>query len=536
MVRRAPYTPEVAFLAELEWEATQEAERERERIARLTEDQRTQEQARQQSTVWRIYKDDPVAWVHDMIDWRDGEGPAGYQDEIMAAVPVHKRVSFRGPHTMGKTAMMAWVTLWYALTRDGEDWKIPTTASAWRQLTKYLWPEIRKWARRLRWDKIGRDPFDRRTELLMHSLKLRTGEAFAMASDTPENMEGAHADRLLALFDESKTIPAETFDALEGALSGQGEAFAMAGSTPGEPVGRFYEIHRRAPGTEDWYVRHVTMEEAIVAGRMSREWAEQRAKQWGTGSAVYQNRVLGEFAASDEDSVIPLAWVEAAQDRWREIMDDPEYIWPPFTALGVDVGSGSDRADKTTFALRQMHIISEIRRFQRADTMETAGRIKGILDAHGGRAMIDAIGIGAGTLHRLREEKVRNVYAFIAGASPKQPTGEDWRDRSGELGAADTRSAAWWHLRELLDPTYGENIALPPDDTLTGDLTAPKYRVQGTGKIKVESKDELRKPERLGRSTDDGDSVIQAFWEPADREVEIPTPTGIPRSDEPWMR
>jgi hypothetical protein len=34
------------------------------------------------------------------------------------------------------------------------------------------------------------------------------------------------------------------------------------------------------------------------------------------------------------------------------------------------------------------------------------------------------------------------------------------------------------------------------------------------GKVQVESKDEIRK--RLGRSTDSGDAVVQAFWvEPA---------------------
>jgi hypothetical protein len=73
------------------------------------------------------------------------------------------------------------------------------------------------------------------------------------------------------------------------------------------------------------------------------------------------------------------------------------------------------------------------------------------------------------------------------------------------------RSAAWWYLRELLDPANGHGIALPPDDLLTGDLTAPHWRITSGGKVQVESKDEIRK--RLGRSTDDGDAVVMAFWE-----------------------
>ena len=70
------------------------------------------------------------------------------------------------------------------------------------------------------------------------------------------------------------------------------------------------------------------------------------------------------------------------------------------------------------------------------------------------------------------------------------------------------RSAAWWNLREMLET---EPVALPPDDRLIGDLTAPHWRVMSGGKIKVESKDEIKK--RINRSTDDGDAVIQAFWQ-----------------------
>ncbi len=66
-------------------------------------------------------------------------------------------------------------------------------------------------------------------------------------------------------------------------------------------------------------------------------------------------------------------------------------------------------------------------------------------------------------------------------------------------------------MRELLDSELGEPIALPDDELLIGDLTAPHSRVVAGGKIQVESKDDIRK--RLGRSTDSADAVIQAFWD-----------------------
>lgn len=471
----------------------------------------------------RQYYDDWPALIHDCIDWRTDQQPASYQDEIIATLQANHRAAARGPHGLGKTALAAWVILAFALTRDGQDWKAPTTASAWRQLSKYLWPEIHKWARRLRWDKIGREPFNPRLELLTLSLKLETGEAFAVTSDDAATIEGAHADHLLYVFDESKAIPDATFDAAEGAFAGAGgdtasEAFALAISTPGEPTGRFYDIHRRKPGYEDWQARHVTLTEAIEAGRISRDWAEQRRLQWGETSAVYLNRVAGEFAASDEDTVIPLAWIELANDRWR---DWAEAGKPgAFAGVGVDVGGGGEAGDKSIEALAyDRYKIDTLRKHSRGDpetaTMQTAGRVKGILDAKGGRAFIDVIGIGAGVYHRLREQGYKNALAFNASEGAVWQVGKKSvpiTDRSGEFTFVNKRAAAWWLMRELLDPVSGVDIALPPDDDLTGELTTPKWKVQSGARIQVESKDDIRR--RLKRSTDSADAVIQVITGP----------------------
>ncbi len=438
-------------------------------------------------------------FAQECIVWAPGEGPTDYQLEILQQLPRRRRVSVRGPHGLGKTALASWAILWFALTREGEDWKIPCTASAWRQLTHFLFPELRKWVRRIRWEKLHRAPLEEGRELLQLALKLATGEAFAVASDTPALMEGAHADHLLYIFDEAKAIPSQTFDAAEGAFA-TGECYALAISTPGEPQGRFYQIQARKPGFDDWWTRWVTLPECIAAGLVSPEWATQRKAQWGEASAVYQNRVLGEFASSEESGLIPLSWVEAANERWLALQESGE--WDQFLRCGVDVARGGE--DRTVIALRHGQAIKELRRFSRQDTMQTTGHVAGILTAHGGMAVVDVIGIGAGVVDKLREDG-RGVEAFNSSEATQH------RDVSGELGFVNKRSAAWWYLRELLDPANGHGIALPPDDLLTGDLTAPHWRITSGGKVQVESKDEIRK--RLGRSTDDGDAVVMAFWE-----------------------
>jgi len=411
-------------------------------------------------------------------------------------------------HNSGLAAI---TTLWFATTREaaGWDWKVITTASAWRHLTVYLWPEIHKWSRRIRWDVLGRAPFSDIRELLALNLKLVHGAASPVASNKAELIEGAHADSLLYLIDEAKVVPDATWDAIEGAFSGgrtEGlpEAFALAISTPGQPAGRFYEIHKRAPGLEDWWVRHVTLEEAIAAGRISREWAEQRKRQWGADSAMYANRVRGEFHASDEDAVIPLAWVEAAVARWHEWNDAGRPALQGRRVIGVDVARAG--GDSTVLAHRHGACITRLDIHDRQDTMQTTARVQGATGPKKDRVIpvVDSAGVGGGVVDRLRELRAP-VLPYTGAAKTKA------RTRDHEYGYVNLRSAAYYRLRELLDPAFGAEVMLPPDDLLISDLTAPTWDIT-TGippKIHIETKDDL--VTRLGRSPDRGDAVAMAF-------------------------
>ena len=180
--------------------------------------------------------------------------------------------------------------------------------------------------------------------------------------------------------------------------------------------------------------------------------------------------------------------------------------------MGVDVGGGLETGDASTIAIcHDLVKIKELRKYPMAidpsvATMELAGRVGGLLRAKGGTAFIDAIGIGAGVLHRLQEQGF-SVKGFVASRKT------DFRDQSGELGFENWRSAAWWITREMLDPESGFDVCLPDDTELIGDLTAPRVnQITSGSRIRIESKEDVVK--RLGRSTDVGDSVVQALVGP----------------------
>lgn len=470
-----------------------------------------------------------VRFVREIL----GANPAPYQERILRAFYKHRRVAVRSLHGAGKTALASWVILWVTAVYP-TDVKVPCTASAWRQLTKFLFPEVHKWAARARWELLE-ITMRRGRELLDLSIKLPGKEAFAVASDNPAYIEGAHGSVVCYVLDEAKAIPDAVWDAAEGAFSTAGEetgdlAYALAISTPGDTSGRFYDIHSRKEGYEDWHVIHVSLEEAIAAGRVSRNWVERRRKQWGESSSVFQQRVLGNFAADSADLVIPLSWVEAANERWRAIMDgEAEIPAEAITTYGLDPAwTGSD---KSAFLKLTGNFVEWVKYYTHVEPMNLVGKVISIMkreyrhyendiqslntDLDGDEQIslvplkripvgVDAIGIGAGVYSRLKEQGFQAVPVKVSEHT-------DMKDFADVETFINLRSAIWWLIRDWLNPDNEMNLALPPDDALTGDLTTPKWQYMSNGKIKVESKDDIRK--RLdGRSTDAADALGAALF------------------------
>lgn len=446
-----------------------------------------------------FYQSNPHIFAHEIL----GIDLTDYQIEIMQQFVTRRRIAVRAPHGAGKTALSACLVLW-AMTCFEVEVKVITTASAWRQLIYYTWPEIRKWAKRADWSALGLTIRDGK-ELLAKTLVIKgAGKtpdniALAAASDNTSSMEGAHAPIMFVVFDEAKEIPVAMWDALEGAFS-MGETFALAISTPGERSGRFFDIHTRKPGLLNWWVRHISLQECVTAKRIKPDWVDECKLMWGAASAVFQNRVLGEFADSGEDSVIPLSWIEAANKRWGEMQEMPG----PFgdEAWGIDPAYKGE--DHTAFAHLIGNYLASIDDDAKQDLMITAG--KAIAAVHFDKSIpigIDVIGVGAGVYSRLAEQGYNAVSVNVSERT-------DATDHSGKQLFANLRAYVWWCIREALDPALDAQLALPPDDELTGDLTAPMWWYQSNGKIVVESKDDMR--ERIGRSPDKGDALCLAYY------------------------
>ena len=446
------------------------------------------------------YAKDPYQWV---IDFVDIALPKYHIKTLMKIRDGKRKIAIFGPHGLGKSVLAALIVLWAGCTAP--DCKVITTASAWRQLEEYLWPEIHKWSAHINWDKVKNSGGPVGVRLL--TLECHFGEfskAFAVASDNPVSIEGAHAERIVYVFDEAKAIPAKTWESAEGAFSTPGDHLKIALSTPGDTSGVFYSICARQKGYESYEVVHVSLKDAIRAGRISLSWAREKRTAWGKDNPVYQNRVWGIFATDSPDAVIPLSWVNMAVARWnswRAGGQGPEgkYI------IGADTAGRG--VDKTSIMFRIGNTITKIVRYGKSQPMELAGKLK---IAMGVQALLNidvSYGEGAGTAYRLSEfEGFRQRINFVNFSAKTEKT-----DRTGSVTFVNVRALMWWNMREMLDPENGENVALPDDELLIGDLVAVRRMpMRSDGKLLIESKDDIRK--RIARSTDDGDACCLAFY------------------------
>jgi hypothetical protein len=213
----------------------------------------------------------------------------------------------------------------------------------------------------------------------------------------------------------------------------------------------------------------------------------------------------GDFNATQEDhpwQVIPTAWIEAAQARWR-----PKPIGErgPLNAVGIDVARGGK--DKTIYSPRYGTWFAEQISKPGWTTPDGQAVVKEAMEILGSERAplkIDVIAVGSSPVDIARMYQMEVVPMNGAAVS----TGTD--KATGKLRFFNKRAEWHWRLREALDPRSGIDLEIPPDPTIRADLAAPRYSLTARG-ILIEDKDEIKK--RIKRSPDKGESIIYAHAE-----------------------
>ncbi len=439
----------------------------------------------------------------------------GKQREIARAIVDTQFVYVPSCHASGKSYSSAQIALWFLYSHPNSI--VVTTAPTGRQVRKVMWGEIRR--------AFGQATVALGGELLQTELKIDPKwYAFGFSTDQPTNFSGIHADWVLVICDEATGIAADIWEGITGVIANANTRL-LAIANPTDSSSEFATRVRR--GGERTQIIHISaydtpnfttfgITESDIAGRtwqdkitgplpmsylITPQFVADICERYGPDSAMYISRVLGRFPESSADTLIPLSWVLAAVERWKERAELlRQGNGPALTGdrvLGVDIARfGSDRTCRT---YREGSYVHWQRVTQQESLMQTAGRVANDLaDLPDAKANLDVIGLGAGVVDRLIELHLPAIGVNVAekAADP---------DRF-----ANVRAEAYWHLRTLFETGQ---VMIPEDDELINELTQLKYKiVNSNGTIRLEEKEEMKK--RLGKSPDLSDSLCLAYYEP----------------------
>lgn len=413
------------------------------------------------------------------------------------------RHSIRAGHGVGKGVLLSILALWFVATHY--DSKCVLTANSQDQLRDNNWSELRKWHRHL--------PEPLRNQLEVHEerimLKVEPEMAFVVrrtaSRNNPEALQGIHAKYVLYLIDEASGIPDIVFEVAQGSLSTHG-AMAVMTSNPTRGSGYFYDTHHRLRNR--WKCWTVNCEDVPRASGHIQDVIDS----YGRGSNKYRVRVQGEFPTADDDTVIPLAWVQGAIGR--DVVELPYLpVW------GLDVARYGD--DSTALAKRQANrLLEPVKQWHNKDTMQVTGIVYSEFyatheDMRPKEILVDVIGIGAGVVDRCRE-----LGLPVRGINVGESFATD--DHCMRL-----RDELWWKGREWFE---SKDCSIPDDQNLISELVVPTYDHHSSGRIVVESKKDLKK--RGVKSPNCADALLLTFAGSAYRKA--PLRKGPPIRNNPW--
>lgn len=427
-----------------------------------------------------LYRNDPNLFVKEVL----GVEPDEWQKDFLTAVASGERkISIRSGHGVGKSTTASWAMLWFLLTRYPV--KVVVTAPTSAQLYDALFAELKRWVKEL--PQPIQDLLDVKQERI--ELKASATEAFISArtsrAEQPEALQGVHSDNVMLVADEASGVPEAVFEAAAGSMSGHNALTILLGN-PVRSSGFFFDTHNRLK--DEWWTKRVS---CIDSARVSKEYVDDMKSRYGEESNAFRIRVLGEFPKSDDDTIIPMDLLESAKHRDTRAYEDAPIIW------GLDVARFG--SDSSVLCKRQSNVVHTLERWRNLDLMQLTGAVVAQYEAcdHKNRPaeiLVDSIGLGAGVVDRLRELK---LPARGINVSESPAMGATYLNLRAELWH---KAKAWLEKRDC---------KIPNNEDLIGELATVRYTFTSNGKIKIESKDDIRR--RGLKSPDMADAFVLTF-------------------------
>lgn len=407
--------------------------------------------------------------------------------EATNLVCTNKRVVIPSGHGVGKTWWAARIVLWFLFCFPKS--KVITTAPTWPQVELLLWSEIKA--------AYNSAAFNLGGTVLQTQIKIEEdwfavgfstrGKAAEKEFGTPK-FQGYHSPDLMVLLDEAPGVEHEIWVSAETLITGKNNRLVAIGN-PTSPSGDFYNACLSPLWAKleisSFDHPNVVTGQILVPGAVTRAWIEERRRDWGEDSPLWQAKVLGQFPTESVDTLVPLAWAEACVGLDLGIAGDKK--------LGADIARFG--GDMTVLARLYGPTLQPLEAVNKKDTSWTIGRIQVLnRDEQFDYIAVDDTGVGGGVTDGLNDMEI-DVEPMNFGGEAIE------KDKFENL-----KAEIYWNLREAIK---NKAISLPDDKELINQLCSIKYAYTRRGKIKIESKDDQRR--RGLKSPDKADAVAIAF-------------------------
>lgn len=434
----------------------------------------------------------------------------------------------------GKSHVAAYIAWAWLLSGHGR--LVVTTAPSQRQVNGAVWNEMRIIARRM--EKAG-VPIGGSLAPKAATYEGPHGRrAIGYSTDSATNFAGWHSPGgTLVIIDDAQGLDEEAWSTILGTVTGENDRI-LAIANPLSPSGTFYALCTTVGGDT---VERITISafdtpnlktgRAVIDGMVTKEQVESIRAIAGEGSPSWKARVLGEFPDTDDMALVPLSWLAAAHDRWKEWAATLELEIPESTSMAADLaGLGVDCGitavvrdylfrDRIGAPQRARVLAPLIRhpKFPVENTMGTTGLLKRQWsDIRPDSFRIDKVALGQGIYDRLVEIGVP-VIGMSGGTVANDPA-----------RYVNQRAEILHAFRDALRPRATDGspdtrplVMLPWDERLVHQATTLRMSYTSRGLSKVESKIEWSARQRKAQhaasnSPDELDAVSMAMCpEPA---------------------
>lgn len=240
----------------------------------------------------------------------------------------------------------------------------------------------------------------------------------------------------------------------------------------------------------------------------------------------FQHIYLGVPKDNDDEVVIKRTWIQSAIDAHKIIVPSTG-IWTGRKTIGYDVAD--DGNDKNATTLADGSIVKPIEEWRGGEDQlrESAARVKQSAEKLEADLIgYDSIGVGSGTGSHLNSLGFTKHFKFNAGGKVVDPKKQYGKTKiKNEDFFSNVKAQMWWMLADRFRNTHiavtkgeqfeaSELISISSDcdakllEALVEELSTPKRDFDVNGKVKVESKKDLKK--RDVNSPNIADSLIIA--------------------------